>query len=141
MIKNGGYDYLARIKENSSHYFIEKYTEESYNDFSDERIGYLEKINLFVEKHNITLYTYLTPVHCYHLNKIKEHELLNNTLIRFKSLLLTKFNFIDFMIENKENCKNENYYDAVHQSNYIAKLIVDDLFSEKLKYGKRIKSN
>lgn len=140
VIQKGKYNYLASIKSDSAGYFKGKYTRERYSDFSNERIEYLKKIKYFAKKYNIKLYTYLTPVHCYHLEKIKNHKLLNKTLIKFKSFLSTQFNYVDFMIDNEYNCKNENYYDAVHQSYYINKLIVDDIFSDVAIYGKRIKS-
>ena len=139
LIKDGNYKYLQKIKSDSLGYFSGKYSNGKYDKFSNERIEYLKKIKDFSKKHDITLYTYLTPVHCYHLAKIKNHKLLDNTLTKFKSLLSTKFNYVDFMIQNKVNCKNENYYDAVHQSYLVNKLIVRDLFADFPTYG--IKSN
>lgn len=133
MIKNRKYNFMPQIKTYSAYYFKDKY--KNYNNLSKERIGYLEDINTFILKYDIKLYAYITPVHCYHLNKIKEHETLHNTLNEFKSLLMSHFTYIDFMIDNKENCKKQNYYDAVHPSPYINKLIVNDLFSDKPEYG------
>ena len=135
LIKKGGYKYFTRIKSDSSQYFVNKYSRERYDKFSNERVEYLNNIKDFAKKHNITLYTYLTPVHCYHLAKIKNHKLLGNTLKRFKLLLSSKFNYVDFMTHNKVNCKDEFYYDAVHQSYYINKLIVNDLFTDFPTYG------
>jgi len=135
LIKAGQYNHSKQIKMDSLVYFIAKYSYEQYDSFSDERIGYLEAIKYFAKKHKITLYTYLTPVHCYHLAKIKNHELLSITLTRFKSFLSTQFNYVDFMIQNEVNCKDENYYDAVHKSYFVNKLIVNDLFTDFPKYG------
>ena len=135
LIRAGKYKFLSSIKSDSLQYFKNKYTRGRYSTFSDERIGYLKSIKSFVKKHKITLYTYLTPVHCYHLAKIKNHELLSSTLTRFKSFLSTQFNYVDFMIQNKVNCKDENYYDAVHKSYFVNKLIVNDLFTKFPKYG------
>jgi hypothetical protein len=139
LIKGGSYKNLQEIKSYSLEYFNGKYSNEKYDKFSNERIEYLKKIRDFSKKYNITLYTYLTPVHCYHLAKIKNHKLLGNTLIKFKSLLSAQFNYVDFMIQNKVNCKDENYYDATHQSYLVNKLIVNDLFTDFPTYG--IKSN
>ena len=60
---------------------------------------------------------------------------MSNTLTRFKSFLSTQFNYVDFMTQNEVNCKDENYYDAVHQSYFINKLIVNDLFTDSPTYG------
>ena len=135
LIRDGKYKFLSKIRSDSRNYFSNKYSDGKYSTFSDERIGYLKSIKSFVKKHKITLYTYLTPVHCYHLAKIKNHELLSNTLTRFKSFLSTQFNYVDFMTQNEVNCKDENYYDAVHQSYFVNKLIVNDLFTDFPKYG------
>jgi hypothetical protein len=137
LIKDDKYNHLLNIKFDSRNYFISKYSRERYANFSNERIGFLKGIKSFAKKYNITLYTYLTPVHCYHLIKIKNHKLLSNTLTKFKSLLASQFNYVDFMIKNNVNCKDENYYDATHSSAFVNKLIVDDLFSRFTIYGKR----
>lgn len=136
-IKNKTYNYKLKIAKDSQNYFKGKYSNATYNSFSQERIGYLDKIKEFAKKHNIKLYTYLTPVHCYHLKKIQEHPILSQTLIKFKKLLATKFDYIDFMIENDYNCKDENFYDAVHQTYCINNLIANDLFLEKPIYGEK----
>ncbi len=136
LIKRGEYNHFQKIKIHSKRHFKIVYSNGEYGDFSGKRIGYLKAIKSFVKKYNIKLYTYLTPVHCYHLDKIKTHKPLNNTLVKFKALLATQFNYLDFMVHNKYNCDEENFYDAVHQSYYINKLIVNDLFSSILMYGK-----
>jgi hypothetical protein len=139
LFEGASYRHLKKIKADSRRYFDNKYSHERYDKLSIERIKYLKEIKDFAKKHNITLYTYLTPVHCYHLAKIKNHKLLGNTLTKFKLFLSTQFNYVDFMTQNKVNCKDGNYYDAVHKSHFVNKLIVNDLFTDFPTYG--IKSN
>lgn len=132
LIKSGNYNYTEKIKTDSDNYFNGQYNSGKYIKLSKKRIEYLIKIKEFTKKYNINLYTYLTPVHCYHLNKIKQNKALNETMKKFKKFMLNEFNSVDLMVKNKENCIDENFYDAVHPSYEMNKKIIDTLFSYKL---------
>jgi len=130
-IQAGKYDFSKKIKDTSQNYFAGKYSYGQYDKFSNERIFYLKNIRKFAEKYNISVYTYLTPVHCLHLKKIQDHSVLSDTLKRFKSFMKTEFDYVDFMNDDIRNCKDTNFYDAVHTRNFITDLIIEELFNKQ----------
>jgi len=119
------------IQKTSTNYFQSRYSRGDYQTLSPTRINLLKRLKILLQKYQIDLTCYITPVHDLHLTKIQQHPKLSLTLRDYKSFIQTHFNCQDFMIHNALSSNSSLFYDATHPKKEVHDRILHYLLGKK----------
>ena len=107
-----------------------KYPENLYSE--------LIKFDEYTSENNIKVIFIITPHHRDFYKKLKENNLQNEEM-KFKKIMSSlKALVFDFDFENKLTVNKKNFTDPIHYNDSIGRLIVEEIWSKKLVFGKKL---
>ena len=132
MTKEEFWQWNLKVKADD-HYGKYKFPDEVYNKM-------IKMVN-YAKENDINRVFIIVPHHIEFQQRVKDYNLIGQQLRFKKSLFNLNVKTIDYDYVNEITKYKKNFNDPIHYNRKIAKIIVDEVWSGPLKYGKLLTKN